>query len=105
MLESGEITDHKIRNRSDITTIYGGLGPSIVIIAITLESIAIRNRSDIRTTDEGPDHFWSSNRNFNEVNYAFQHSIDDKSRVLFDKLIVWPVTHLVLTRVSSSNNE
>ena len=39
-----------------------------------------------------PDHLWSSCRNFNEVKYA-----DDKSRVLFDKPIVWPVTHLVLT--------
>ena len=148
-------TDHEIRDRSDITTIYGGLGPSIVIIAITPESIANRNRSDIRSTgsfdqpciytvtdtlksgdvvipmgldnsslisvnsdrshkrvaqnisiielqyatrtDEGPDHFWSSNRNFNEVNYAFQHSIDDKSRVLFDEPIVWPATQLVPT--------
>ena len=154
-LESGEMSHNKSRNRLDITTIYGGLGPSIVIIAITLESIAIRNRSDIRTTgsfdqyciytnadtlksgdvvipmgldnsslisvnsdrshirvaqnisiielqyatrtDEGPDHFWSSNRNFNEVNYAFQDSIDDKSRVLFDEPIVWPATQLVPT--------
>ena len=148
-------TDHEIRDRSDITTIYGGLGPSIVIIAITPESIANRNRSDIRSTgsfdqpciytvtdtlksgdvvipmgldnsslisvnsdrshkrvaqnisiielqyttrtDEGPDHFRSSNRNFNEVNNACQHSIDDKSRVLFDEPIVWPATQLVPT--------
>jgi hypothetical protein len=55
-LESGEMTDHKSRNRSDITAIYGGLrlGPSIVIIAITLESGEMsdhksRNRSDITT--------------------------------------------------------
>ena len=48
-------------------------------------------------TDEDPDHLWSSSRNFNEVKYACQHSKDDESRVLFDKPIVWPVTHLVLT--------
>ena len=43
------------------------------------------------------DHFWSYNRNFNEVNYACQHSIVDKSRVLFDEPIVWPATQLVPT--------
>ena len=42
-------------------------------------------------------HLWSSSRNFNEVKYALQHSKDDKSRVLFDKPIVWPVTQLVPT--------
>ena len=44
-----------------------------------------------------PDHLWSSCRNFNEVKYALHLCKDDKSRVLFDKPIVWPVTHLVLT--------
>ena len=43
------------------------------------------------------DHFWSYNRNFNEVIYECQHSIDDKSRVLFDEPIVWPATQLVPT--------
>ena len=48
-------------------------------------------------TDEDPDHQWSSCRNFDEVKYAVQLSKDDKSRVLFDKPIVWPVKHLVPT--------
>ena len=48
-------------------------------------------------TDNCPDHLLSSSRNSNEVNYAVQHSRDDKSRVFFDKPIVWPVTQLVPT--------
>ena len=48
-------------------------------------------------TDEDPVHLWSSSRNFNEVKHAFQQSKDDKSKVLFDKPIVWPVTQLVPT--------
>ena len=40
-----------------------------------------------------PDHLWSSCRNFNEVKYALDK--DEKSRVLFDKPIVWSVTQLV----------
>ena len=48
-------------------------------------------------TDECPYHLWSFSRNSNEVNYAFQHRKDDKSRVLFEKPIVWPVTELVPT--------
>ena len=44
-----------------------------------------------------PDHLWSSCRNFNEVKYELHLYKDDKSRVLFDKPIVWPVTYLVLT--------
>ena len=48
-------------------------------------------------TDEDPDHLWSSCRNFNEVKYELHLYKDDKSRVLFDKPIVWPVTYLVLT--------
>ena len=61
------------------------------------QNISIIELQYATRTDEGPDHFWSSNRNFNEVNYAFQHSIDDKSRVLFDEPIVWPATQLVPT--------
>ena len=34
-------------------------------------------------TDNCPDHLLSSSRNSNEVNYAVQHSRDDKSRVFF----------------------
>ena len=48
-------------------------------------------------TDNCPDHLLSSSRNSNEVNYAVQHSRDDKSRVLFDKPIMWPVIQLVPT--------
>ena len=43
-----------------------------------------------------PDHLWSSCRNFNEVKYELHLYKDDKSRVLFDKPIMWPVTHLIL---------
>ena len=44
-----------------------------------------------------PDHLWSSCRNFNEVKYELHLYKDDKSRVLFDKPIAWPVTQLVPT--------
>jgi hypothetical protein len=47
-------------------------------------------------TSQDLNHLWSSCRNFNEVKYALHLYKDDKSRVLFDKPIVWPVTHLVL---------
>ena len=46
--------------------------------------------------DECPDLLWSSSRNANEVNYAFQQSKDDKSKDLFGRPFVWPVIHLVL---------
>ena len=48
-------------------------------------------------TSQDLDHLWSSCRNFNEVKYALHLYKDDKRKVLFDKPIVWPVTHLVLT--------
>ena len=43
-----------------------------------------------------PNHWWFSRMNFNEGKYAVHLCKDDKSRVLFDNPIVWPVTHLVL---------
>ena len=43
-------------------------------------------------TPKDPDHLWSFYRNYNEV----KPDKDDKSRVLFDKPIVWSVKQLVL---------
>ena len=48
-------------------------------------------------TSQDLDHLWSSSRNFNEVKYALHLYRNDKSRVLFDKPIVWPATQLVPT--------
>ena len=47
-------------------------------------------------TSQDLDHLWSFCRNFNEVKYEWHLYKDEKSRVLFDKPIMWPVTHLVL---------
>ena len=76
------IATHRIRASmlKEDTDFAARIGSKIIILA-----------------QKDPDHLWSSCRNFNEVKYALHLCKDDKSRVLFDKPIVWPVTHLVLT--------
>ena len=76
-----------------------GLSLIIAIIAVVAKdsfTASIGFKTIILASND-PNHLWSSCRNFNEVKYELHLYKDDKSRVLFDKPIVWPVIQLVPT--------
>ena len=73
------------------------IGQSLIAVVAKDSFTASIGFKTIILASNDPNHLWSSCRNFNEVKYELHLYKDDKSRVLFDKPIVWPVTQLVPT--------
>ena len=73
------------------------IGQSLIAVVAKDSFTASIGFKTIILASNDPNHLWPSCRNFNEVKYELHLYKDDKSRVLFDKPIVWPVTQLVPT--------